>query len=214
MGMCAMAYSYVRHDLFIFVECLIHMRAMTHSYVSHDLFIYVSWLLHLIYQSTPICMRAMTHPYACHDSFKRGQWLICIRVMTFSCVYQWRVAYMQMSHGTHTNKSWNTCKWVIAHIQTSHGPHANESTHTYKSIYISAHISGPLWMSLKVYNLQTSFKSTSICRPNSNVHQFADLIQMYISAHISGVYRSAICRPLDSFTYVPWLTDTCAMTHS
>jgi len=38
---CAMTHSYVCHDSFIRVPCLIHTCAMPHSYVCHDSFIRV-----------------------------------------------------------------------------------------------------------------------------------------------------------------------------
>jgi len=41
------AYSHVRHDSFICVTWLIHMRDMTRLYVYRDSFICVSWLIYL-----------------------------------------------------------------------------------------------------------------------------------------------------------------------
>ena len=42
-----MAHSYVRHDSFICVTCLIHMCDMTYSYVWHDSSMFVSRLIHI-----------------------------------------------------------------------------------------------------------------------------------------------------------------------
>jgi len=93
-----MTHSYVGHDSFTFVTCLlsqaapppthtlfsrvgliicvtwlIHTWDMTHSYVGHDSFICGTCL---------ICMRDMTHSHVWHDSFIRGTWLIHMWDMT------------------------------------------------------------------------------------------------------------------------------------
>jgi len=45
--MCDITHPCVRHDSFISVTWLIHMRDMKHSYAWHDSFIRVTWLIHM-----------------------------------------------------------------------------------------------------------------------------------------------------------------------
>jgi len=62
--------------------------------------------------------------------------------MNESChTYEWVMAHIWMSHGTHMNESCHTYEWVMSHIWMRHVTHMNEPCHTYE--WVMSHI----WMS-------------------------------------------------------------------
>ena len=91
---------HVRHDAFICVTWLIHMRDMTHSYVWHDAFICVTWRIH---------MCDMTHSYVWHDSFIFVTWLIHMRDMTHS--YIWHDSFICVTCLMYMCDMTHSCVW-------------------------------------------------------------------------------------------------------
>jgi len=66
---------------------------------------------------------------------------------------EWVMAHIQMSHGTHLDKSWQSYACIITHIWMSHGtpinescPHTNESWHPYTTV-----LSHNMWYSCPTY---------------------------------------------------------------
>ena len=119
-----MTHSYVWHDSFTCVIWLIHMCAMTHSYVCHDSFTCVPWLIHMCIVDyscdrqgprTRLCyMCAMTHScvhrdllmWMSHVAYNKGEFVRLGDHMSESRhTYEWVMAQIWMSHGTHTNES-------------------------------------------------------------------------------------------------------------
>ena len=64
--MCDRTHSYVWHDSFICVTCLIHMRDKTHSYVWHDSCICVTWPIHMCDKPYSCVWRGSFTPHTCH----------------------------------------------------------------------------------------------------------------------------------------------------
>jgi len=112
---CHVTHSYVWHDSFTYVTCLIvcvtwfiHMRDMTDLCVSCDSLICVTWLIHICDMTHSMC--DMTHSYAWHDSFMCVTWLIHAVALTwlvgmcgvmphvsFMCV-TWLLGMCHMTH--------------------------------------------------------------------------------------------------------------------
>jgi len=128
--MCAMTYSYMWRDLFVW-DRLVYMCDMTHSSGPADISLSMC-------EMTFSCVCDVTHSYVCRDSFISATWLIrrCeVRNVTRSYAWQriWLshathvTSHIWMRHVTKISKLCHTYEWVMSRRWVSHVTHMNES---------------------------------------------------------------------------------------
>jgi len=124
-------------------------------------------------------------------------------------IYEWVMAHIWMSHGTHrnescthrnascthTNESWHTYEWVKAHIWMSHGTHTNESWHTYE--WVMAHIrmshgahTNESWHTHEVSWVCALVRSWSESFTNESWHKYEWVISHTWMSHVSYHHTS------------------------
>jgi len=104
---CVYVYIYARTSSVPSIG-LIDIRKNKPTYVKRDLCMWTETckrdvLIHAHHLCRLELWSDVTHSYVCHDS--------CIWH-----TYEWVMAHIWMSHGTHMNESWHTYEWVMAHI--------------------------------------------------------------------------------------------------
>jgi len=84
--------------------------------------------------------------------------------------YEWVMAHIWMSHGTHMNDVSTHMIWVMAHIWVSHGTRINESCHThewcectYESLHIFEWVKAHIWRSHGTRTKESNHTTATYC---------------------------------------------------
>jgi len=125
---------------------------------------------------------------SCHtdEHVRSARWHVPLDYSKSWHTYEWVMAHVLKSHGTHMNESchiyehvcsarwhipldynesWHMDEWVMANVLKSHGTHMNESRHTYK------YVSSARWhVPLDLTALACIARRLSLCRKNVSCH--------------------------------------------
>jgi len=132
--------------------------------------------------------------------------------------YEWVMAHIWMSHGTHVNESCHTCEWVMAHIWMSHGTHVNASRHTCAEVMVHIRMSHGTHMNESWYTYKWVMAHILVEVETRNLWVMAH-IWMSHGSHVNASWHTCecvtahMCRSHGAYTNESWHTCEWVMVH-